>query len=41
MYIINDKEGKWWFARNKDSGEEGYIPSNFVAAAYKSDYTAK
>ena len=41
MYIINDKQDKWWFARKKDGGEEGYIPSNFVTE-YKSDYiTAK
>ena len=31
MYIINTDEGDWWWARLKDSGKEGYIPSNYVA----------
>ena len=31
MYIISVDEGDWWFARSKESGKEGYIPSNFVA----------
>lgn len=31
MYIISTDEGDWWFARSKDSGREGYIPSNYVA----------
>lgn len=31
MYIISTDEGDWWFARAKDSGREGYIPSNYVA----------
>lgn len=35
MYIISTDEGDWWFARSKDSGKEGYIPSNYVAE-YKS-----
>ena len=35
MYIISTDEGDWWFARSKDSGREGYIPSNYVAE-YKS-----
>ena len=35
MYIISTDEGDWWFARAKDSGREGYIPSNYVAE-YKS-----
>ena len=31
MYVISmDNEG-WWFARSKDTGREGYIPSNYVA----------
>jgi hypothetical protein len=30
MYIIDHKDGDWWYARKKDSGEEGYIPSNYV-----------
>ena len=35
MYIISTDEGDWWFARSKDTGREGYIPSNYVAE-YKS-----
>ena len=31
MYIINTDEGDWWFARSKESGKEGYIPSSYVA----------
>lgn len=31
MYIISTDEGDWWFARSKDTGREGYIPSNYVA----------
>ena len=31
MYILGTDEGDWWFARLKDSGREGYIPSNYVA----------
>ena len=31
MYIINTDVEDWWFARSKDSGKEGYIPSNYVA----------
>ena len=35
MYIINTDEDDWWFARSKDSGKEGYIPSGYVTE-YKS-----
>lgn len=35
MYIISTDEGDWWFARAKEGGKEGYIPSNYVAE-YKS-----
>ena len=31
MYIIRMDQGGWWFARSKNSGKEGYIPSNYVA----------
>ena len=31
LYIISTDEGDWWFARSKDNGREGYIPSNYVA----------
>ena len=31
MYIINDdKLGHMWFARMKDTGEEGYILRHYV-----------
>ena len=30
MYIISTDED-WSFARSKESGKEGYIPSNYVA----------
>ena len=30
LYIV-DNEGDWWYARSKQTGQEGYIPSNFVA----------
>jgi hypothetical protein len=30
MYIINHVNNDWWYARKKFSGEEGYIPSNYV-----------
>jgi len=31
LYIINDKDGDWWYAKSKAQGKEGYIPNNFVA----------
>ena len=30
LYFISVEEEGWWFARSKDTGQEGYIPSNFV-----------
>ena len=30
MYIIDHKDYERWYARKKDGGEEGYIPSNHV-----------
>ena len=31
IYILNtDKGGGWWYVRAKHSGQEGYIPSNYV-----------
>ena len=35
MYIISAGEDDWFWARLKDSGSEGYIPSNYVKK-YKS-----
>jgi len=31
VYIINTDDEDWWLARAKHSGQEGYIPSNYVA----------
>ena len=31
MYVINDTQGEWWFARSHTNKHEGYIPSNYVA----------
>ena len=35
LYIINTDEGDWWFAKSKSTGQEGYIPNNYIAE-YKS-----
>ena len=32
LYIIDKTEEDWWLARSKDTGQEGYIPNNYVAA---------
>ena len=31
LYVMDSDEGDWWFARSKQTGQEGYIPSNYVA----------
>ena len=31
MYILNMVEEDWWFARSKQTGQEGYVPYNCVA----------
>ena len=31
LYIMNSDDEDWWFARAKHSGQEGYVPSNYVA----------
>jgi len=31
LYIMDASDENWWFARSKDTGKKGYIPSNFVA----------
>jgi hypothetical protein len=31
LYVISVDEGDWWFARSRDTGREGYIPSKYVA----------
>ena len=30
--VIGDMEGDWWLAKSLKSGQEGYIPRNYVAA---------
>jgi fyn-related kinase len=40
MYIVDDNDDDWWWARKKDGGEEGFIPSNYVAE-YRSDSLAE
>ena len=30
LYILNRDNRNWWYARVKDSGQEGYIPVNCV-----------
>uniref|UniRef100_F1L251 Tyrosine-protein kinase n=2 Tax=Ascaris TaxID=6251 RepID=F1L251_ASCSU len=31
LYILNDMQGDWWYAKSKTTGQAGYIPSNYVA----------
>ena len=31
FYVLSTDEEGWWFAKAKNSGQEGYIPNNFVA----------
>lgn len=31
LEILNDTQGDWWFARSLVTGQEGYIPSNYIA----------
>ena len=31
LCILNADDKDWWLARSKNSGEEGYVPSNYVA----------
>ncbi|VDN39338.1 unnamed protein product [Gongylonema pulchrum] len=31
LYILNDMQGDWWYARSKSTRLCGYIPSNYVA----------
>jgi hypothetical protein len=40
MYIIDHKDDDRWYARKKDGGEEGCIPSNYVIE-YKSEFRAE
>uniref|UniRef100_A0A0N5AT85 SH3 domain-containing protein n=1 Tax=Syphacia muris TaxID=451379 RepID=A0A0N5AT85_9BILA len=31
LYILNDMQGDWWYARSRATNQTGYIPSNYVA----------
>ena len=31
IFYITRSDGDWWYARLRDSGQEGYVPSNFIA----------
>jgi len=31
IFIINNTDGDWWYARSQKSGREGYVPHNYVA----------
>ena len=33
LMVIGGVEGDWWLARSMVTGNEGYIPRNYVAAA--------
>lgn len=33
LLVIGGMEGDWWMARSLATGQEGYIPRNYVAAA--------
>ncbi len=35
LYIINTEDADWWFAQQMVSGDNGFVPSNFIAE-YKS-----
>ena len=41
LYIINKDEGDWWFAKAKETGQEGYIPSNYVTRKSSEDAKSK
>lgn len=30
LYILNRDEGDWWYAKAKHTGQEGYIPKNYI-----------
>lgn len=31
LYILSSDEDGWLFAQSKDTGEQGFIPSNYVS----------
>ena len=33
LCIINTDDTNWWFARSKNSGKEGYVPSNYLTSS--------
>ena len=30
LYVLDTSDGGWWFAKSKYSGQEGYVPSNYL-----------
>lgn len=41
LYMISTDDKDWWFARLKETGEEGYVPRNYVAKYEQSLDTEK
>ena len=37
MRVITPDEGGWWFAHSEERGENGYVPSNYMAENYSLD----
>ena len=35
LYVIKIQHADWWYAQHKDSGDKGFVPSNYIAE-YKS-----
>lgn len=33
MFIVDKSEGNWWYARNMETLEEGYVPTNYISEA--------
>ena len=33
VFVIDKSEGNWWYARNMETLQEGYIPSNYISEA--------
>ena len=33
MFILDTSEGNWWYARNMETLEEGYVPTNYILDA--------
>ena len=33
MFIIDKSQGNWWYARNMETLQEGYVPTNYITEA--------